>query len=95
MGDGANLLWQLKPRAQDDTGFHRGASIDFLSQFGGEDEVLFPPNTLLVVQPRKQGDPKSEVCTTSVRSTKASYREAAQELQAMQLARLQVDEFYH
>jgi hypothetical protein len=47
---GENVLWQLHPKPESDTGFHRGASIDMLSQFAGEEEVLFPPYTMLVVK---------------------------------------------
>ena len=31
----------------------RGADISFLSQFAGEDEVLFPPCTLMQVRPAR------------------------------------------
>ena len=47
-----NVLWELEAAAEDDVGYHCGASVEMLSQFPGEREVLFPPYTLLVVQPR-------------------------------------------
>ena len=49
-GNGKNVLWQLHPKPESDSGFHRGASIELLSQFAGEEEVLFPPCTMLVVR---------------------------------------------
>lgn len=52
MGDGDNVLWKLLQSGEDDAGFHSGADISMLSQFAGEEEVLFPPITMLVVQRR-------------------------------------------
>ena len=49
LGDGNNVLWELEPQLQSDVAFHRGADISMLSQFAAEDEVLFPPCTMLVV----------------------------------------------
>ena len=49
-GSGPNVLWQLYPKPESDSGFHRGASIELLSQFAGEKEVLFPPCTMLAVK---------------------------------------------
>ena len=49
MGDGNNVLWELEPQLQSDVAFHRGADISLLSQFAAEQEVLFPPCTMLVV----------------------------------------------
>mgnify|MGYP001982951521 CR=1 FL=1 len=46
-----NVLWQLQAAPESDSGFHRGADISMLSQYAHEDEVLFPPNTLLIVKP--------------------------------------------
>ena len=37
---GTNVLWQLLPDVESATGFHRGASIEILSQFAAEQEVL-------------------------------------------------------
>lgn len=50
MGSGKNVLWELCPKAQSDAAYHRGAEIKMLSQFAYEDEVLFPPCTMLEVQ---------------------------------------------
>ena len=47
---GPNLLWQLQPKKESDAAFHRGADISMLSQFSEEEEVLFPPYTMLNVQ---------------------------------------------
>lgn len=49
MVPGKNVLWQLKTNPDSDAGFHRGADISMLSQHAGEDEILFPPMTLLKV----------------------------------------------
>merc|ERR1712216_902936 len=35
---GHNVLWKVVPQLEDDTGFHRGASIALLSQFAEERE---------------------------------------------------------
>jgi len=55
---GRNVLWQLMPKAESDAGFHRGANISIVSQFACEEEVLFPPCTMLRVLPRvlRDGD---------------------------------------
>ena len=50
MGGGSNVLWELAPRTESDVAFHRGADIKMLSQFAAEDEVLFPPCTMLVIK---------------------------------------------
>jgi len=50
MGRGSNVLWELKPQAETDAAYHRGADISMLSQFAGEQEVLFPPCTMLVAR---------------------------------------------
>ena len=50
--DGAfNVLWELAAGEPSDDAYHRGADISMLSQYAHEDEVLFPPNTMLIVQP--------------------------------------------
>ena len=49
MGGAANVLWELQPSAESDMAYHRGASVEMLSQFAGEEEVLFPPCSMLVV----------------------------------------------
>ena len=48
--EGSNVLWRLHPQVESDSGFHSGASIDMLSQFAGEEEVMFPPCTMLIVK---------------------------------------------
>lgn len=47
---GKNVLWELHAIPESDSGFHRGADIDMLSQFAGEAECLFPPCTMLIVK---------------------------------------------
>jgi hypothetical protein len=46
---GNNVLWELTPKTESDSGFHRGADISLLSQFSTEAETLFPPCTMLSV----------------------------------------------
>ena len=43
----AAVLWTLLPDKPSDAAFHCGASLKLLSQFEEEDEVLFPPCTML------------------------------------------------
>ena len=51
MSGNENVLWELAPKAESDAGFHYGADISLLSQFSGEEEVLFPPCTMMVLLP--------------------------------------------
>ena len=44
-----NVLWHLEPSLESDAGYHYGADISLLSQFGKEKEVLFPPCTMLEI----------------------------------------------
>ena len=44
-----NVLWAIQPSRETDTGFHYGADVSMLSQFSSEQEVLFPPATMLEV----------------------------------------------
>jgi hypothetical protein len=46
-----NVLWELAASDPSDDAYHCGADISMLSQFEHEDEVLFPPNTMLIVRP--------------------------------------------
>lgn len=47
-----NVLWHLQPQLETDSAFHHGAHIKLLSQFAGEDEVLYPPCTMLLLAER-------------------------------------------
>jgi len=47
--NGPNVLWSLRPSRETDAGFHYGANISLLSQFAAEEEVVFPPCTMLQV----------------------------------------------
>ena len=60
LGEGNNVLWELKPQPQSDVAFHRGADIAMLSQFAAEEEVLFPPCTMLVVIPPNPENPEQQ-----------------------------------
>jgi len=73
-----NVLWELQPSLESDIAFHRGADISMLSQFKAEDEVLFPPCTLLVFQPRASHQSVSS-CTTKKRAD--TMTDLGQELQ--------------
>jgi len=48
MGPGRNVLWRLAPGAETSGAYHYGADISSLSQYAGEEEILFPPSTMLV-----------------------------------------------
>ena len=52
--NGANVLWCLHPKPESDSGFHVGASISEISQFQQEEEVLFPPCTMLIVREKAE-----------------------------------------
>jgi hypothetical protein len=47
--DGNNVLFELQPGLASDSAYHYGADISMLSQFGAEEEVLFPPCCLMSV----------------------------------------------
>ena len=44
-----NILWMIEAKDESDVAFHRGADVSRLSQFAAEEEVLFPPYTILQV----------------------------------------------
>jgi hypothetical protein len=44
MGGATNVLWELFPSGESDMAFHRGASVEMLSQFAGEEEARPTPN---------------------------------------------------
>lgn len=48
--DTDNVLWVLLGGPQSDAAYHNGAPIALLSQFAAEEEVLFPPMTMLEVK---------------------------------------------
>lgn len=47
--DGANVMWELCTRPESNNGYHLGADVSMLSQFASEEEVLFPPCTMLTL----------------------------------------------
>ena len=51
--DTPNLLWEIEHAKEDNVAYHCGAVISMLSQYEGEDEVLFPPLTMLRVRNRR------------------------------------------
>lgn len=50
-----NVLWRMHANVDTDAAFHRGADITMFSQYAKEDEVLFPPCTMLIVQKNEAG----------------------------------------
>ena len=74
---GDNVLWELAPEelhggslAETDSGYHHGADISLLSQFAGEEEILFPPCTILEVFSKAKTTRKS--CTSEELARAAS-----------------------
>ena len=55
-------MWQLIPTAESDSAYHCGADLALLSQFAAEQEVLFPPTTMLVVLREKGSDARPVEC---------------------------------
>ena len=45
-----NVMWRLRASPETDDGFHYGADVSILSQFARENEILFPPCTMLAVE---------------------------------------------
>ena len=72
MREGDNVLWELLPRKESDSAFHRGADITMLSQYEKERECLFPPCTLLLAQRRPvQTSSESGRASSSAEATPA------------------------
>ena len=44
-----NVLWVLHPDVESDSAYHCGADITLLAQFAHEEEILFPPFTMMTV----------------------------------------------
>jgi len=77
MDDGSSVLWRLKSAAETEAGFHHGADIRSLSQFADEDEVLFPPCTLLTLVEEAEEPGLSD---SSVKSISSEVSEADREV---------------
>lgn len=45
-----NVMWRLRANPETDDGYHYGADVSILSQFARENEILFPPCTMLAVE---------------------------------------------
>jgi hypothetical protein len=58
-----NILWKLEAEKESDSAFHSGASVKILSQYAAEEEILFPPCTMMVV---KEKDDETQDESTSV-----------------------------
>ena len=72
MAPGKNVLWRLHTSEDDDSGLHLGADISMFSQFAEEEEVLFPPMTMLQAVRDQRGlrlsSSGSKVLTTNMAS---------------------------
>ena len=66
-GKPINVLWALKPKSESDAAYHRGADISRLSQYAWEDEVLFPPCTMLEVLINKDWEEDSSARPNPIR----------------------------
>ena len=75
----ANVLWEVRAGAEDDSGFHCGADVSLLSQFAGEEEVLFPPLTMLRVMPRSSSSADAAAIAATEASTGESFWEVHNE----------------
>jgi hypothetical protein len=53
-----NVMWRLRANPETDDGYHYGADVSILSQFARENEVLFPPCTMLAVELPSEGAPE-------------------------------------
>jgi len=71
-GGNHNVLWKLETRQESDTGFHRGANIEMLSQYAAEQEVLFPPCTMLTVLTRPATSKKTPLEQVMAEDVKAA-----------------------
>ena len=69
---GSNVLWCLHPKPESDSGFHVGASIGELSQFSQEEEVLFPPCTMLIVKEKSDRDKQAAAASSDKDSVRLS-----------------------
>ena len=71
--DAENVMWALRPQVESDTAYHYGADIAFLSQFGEEREVLFPPCTMLqVLRHKKQSAAKGGSASATLKRCASS-----------------------
>eukprot|EP00747_Dinoflagellata_sp_TGD_P158627 gnl/TRDRNA2_/TRDRNA2_177828_c0_seq5.p1 gnl/TRDRNA2_/TRDRNA2_177828_c0~~gnl/TRDRNA2_/TRDRNA2_177828_c0_seq5.p1 ORF type:complete len:125 (-),score=11.00 gnl/TRDRNA2_/TRDRNA2_177828_c0_seq5:103-477(-) len=92
MGSDSNVLWELEPGKQSDVAFHRGADISMLSQYAGEQEVLFPPGTMLVVKLSCESVDKSSSEYVDAQNPPGGHRRGSKESVLKLAAGLQVQE---
>lgn len=74
-----NILWELKCTAETSEGFHSGADVSLLSQYPEEQEILFPPLTMLTVMEVREDSPEKGAITPRKRQDNqppASVRDA-------------------
>merc|ERR1712032_1807237 len=67
MGSEENILWDIEAGPESDTGYHCGADIKMLSQYAAEDEVLFPPCTML--KAKKSHGPRGQFKRPSLQNS--------------------------
>ena len=81
-GKMANLLWRIRAKPESSGGFHHGADISTLSQYQAEEEILFPPCTILTVvesaEASVQLDQEVEPLSDLLKRAQEIIREAAE-----------------
>merc|ERR1712086_1179558 len=88
--DSENVLWNVTPKKQSDSAFHCGASINMLSQFASEAEVLFPPCTMLNVQVKEECDVQS-VEDLTLQTDESGKDQAAEHWRNKRMSRFEVE----
>ena len=76
MGHEENVLWCLQPQMESDASYHRGADVSLLSQFSGEQEVVFPPATMFAVLCELGAPGLFVICDSVTRLTRTRARTA-------------------
>ena len=64
--NGSAVLWKIECSEESDDGFHSAADVSLLSQFPEQQEMLFPPMTMLQVQSTRQSGTSARESITSL-----------------------------